>query len=127
MNFKKIGIILIIILVIIIGVFSYISINTHNTKIEVVSNSTLKNGDEIKLVLKDSYGNVYPNQEISIKLLDDSGHSNKYVLSTNNDGEVSVKLEALKPDNYTVHCEFNGTLFLTSSKTISDLQIIHKY
>ena len=42
---KKIIIAITVIIIIAVGVFSVISVNTHNSKIEVVSNSTLKNGD----------------------------------------------------------------------------------
>ena len=127
MDVKKIAVIIVVILVIVVGLFTYISTNTHNTKIEVVSNSTLKNGDAITVVLKDSYRNVYPDQQINIKLLDDSGHSDKYQVTTDSNGEASVELLGLESGNYTIHCEFNGTMFLTQSKTTGDLQITDSY
>ena len=127
MNLKKIAIVVVIILVIVVGVFSFISLNTHNTKIEMLSNDTLHNGDVLTVVLKDNYRNVYPDQDINIKLLDDSGHAFKYVATTDNDGEASVELLALEPGNYTVHSEFNGTMFLTNSKTTSNLQIVDAF
>ena len=127
MDLKKIIIIVIIILVIIVGVFSYITINSHNTKIEVLSNSTLKNGDFITLVLKDEYRNVYPNQVIDVKLLDDSGSSDKFVVTTDNDGEANVELLGFDNGNYTIHSTFNGTLFLKESKDISSLEINDGY
>ena len=128
MNFKKLVILIIIIVFIcIVGAYAYISANSHNTNIEVISNSTLKNGDFITIVLKDNYRNVYPNQNIDVKLLDDSGQSNKYVVTTDNEGEASIELMGFENGNYTVHCEYNGTLFLSKSKIVSNLEIDDGY
>ena len=127
MNFKNIIFLIIIILVIVVGIFSYISLNSHDTKIDVISNSTLKNGDFITLVLKDNYRNVYPNQKIDVKILNDAGQADKYVVTTDNEGEGSIELIGMDNGNYTVHCEFNGTMFLSNSKLVSNLEINDGY
>ena len=118
-------IVVIIILIIVVGV--YININSHDTKIEVISNSTLKNGDFITLVLKDDYRNVYPDQSIDVKILNDAGQAYKYVAITDNEGEASIELQGMDNGNYTVHCEFNGTMFLSNSKCVSNLEINDGY
>ena len=123
MKTKNIIIIVIIALIIIVGVFSFISINSHHTKIEVLSNSTLKNGDVITVVLKDEYRNVYPNESINVKLLDESGWATLYDVTTDSNGEATVELLGFENGNYTVHSTFNGTLFLKPSKDISNLEI----
>lgn len=115
--------VIIVILIIAIGSFIYISVNSHNTKIEVTSNKTLKNGDFITIVLTDEYRNVYPNEVVDIKLLDDSGWPHKYQVTTDNQGEASVELKALENGNYTVHCNFNGTLFNKASNSVTNLAI----
>ena len=117
----------VIILIIAIGAFAYVSANTHNTRIECLSNSTLKNGDYVEIVLKDEYRNVYPDQNIDIKILDDSGWANKYNATTDSSGQANIALEGLENGNYTVHANFNGTMFLSSSKTVSDLEIYDGY
>ena len=123
MKIKNIIIIIIIVLIIAVGVFSFISMNSHETKLEVLSNSTLKNGDVITVVLKDDYRNVYPNETINVKLLDESGWATIFEATTDSNGEATVDLLALDNGNYTVHSTFNGTMFLKPSKSITNLEI----
>lgn len=114
---------IVIIAIVAIGSFVYISLNSHNTKIEVLSNSTLKNGDFITVMLTDEYRNAYPGEIIDIKVLDDSGWAHWYQVTTDNEGQGSAELVALENGNYTVHCNFNGTLFNKESKTVTNLLI----
>lgn len=123
MDTKKLIGIVIVILIIAIGAFAFISANYHVTKISVTSNSTLKNGDALTLVLKDEYRNVYPNEVIDVKILDDSGWATKYNATTDENGQASVQLFALENGNYTIHADYNGTLFLSSSKAVTNLEI----
>lgn len=115
--------VVVVILIIAVGSFIYISANSHNTKIEVLSNSTLKNGDFITILLTDEYRNVYPNEVVDIKVLDDSGWAHKYQVTTDEEGQGSVELVALENGNYTIHCDYNGTLFNKQSKEVANLVI----
>lgn len=103
--------IIIIVLIIAAGAFFFIQSNSHNTKVEVISNSTLKNGDVVQIVLKDEYRNVYPEETVHIKILDDSGWANNYDVVTDEEGEASVVLQTFENGNYTIHTNYNGTLF----------------
>lgn len=114
---------IVIILIIAIGTFAYISGNSHNTRIEVLSNNTLKNGDFITVLLTDEYRNVYPGEIIDIKVLDDSGWAHKYNVTTDDEGQGSVQLEGLDNGNYTLHCNFNGTMFNKASKSVTSLEM----
>lgn len=127
MKRKNMIIAVVIVLVVVIGVYAYISANTASTKIEVTSNSTLKNGDSLSFVLKDNYRNVYPNQVIDVKVLDDSGWANNFNATTDENGEAHVQLSALENGNYTVHAQFKGNLFMTSSKSVTNLEINDGY
>lgn len=111
MNFKGIITIIVILLIIAVGAFMFIQANSHNTHVEVVSNSTLKNGDSVQVVLKDDYRNVYPNENVYIKILGDDGWGNSYDVVTDNEGEASVVLSTYENGNYTIHTNYNGTLF----------------
>lgn len=111
MNFKGIITIIVILLIIAVGAFMFIQANSHNTHVEVVSNSTLKNGDSVQVVLKDDYRNVYPNENVYIKILGDDGWGNSYNVVTDNEGEASVVLSTYENGNYTIHTNYNGTLF----------------
>ena len=124
---KTIISIVIIILVIIIGAFLFIQANSHNTKVDVISNSSLKNGDKVQIVLTDEYRNVYPGEKVQIKILDDSGWANYYDVVTDNSGEASVALSTLDNGNYTIHTTYNGTLFNKAYHGVDSLVIDDGY
>ena len=111
MNSKTIITLAIIILIIVIGGFFFIQSNSHNTRVDVISNSSLKNGDMVQIVLTDEYRNVYPGEPVHIKILDDSGWGNNYDVVTDDSGEASVVLSTYNNGNYTIHTNYNGTLF----------------
>ena len=58
MDSKKIILVIVVIIIVAILAFTYISANSHTSKIEVESNKTLKNGDSFVVVLKDDRKNV---------------------------------------------------------------------
>lgn len=113
----------IVILIIAVAAFAYISANSHNTKIEVTSNGTLKNGDFLSIRLTDEYRNAFPNEVVDIKILDDSGWAHKYQVTTDDSGEASVELLTFENGNYTVHCNYNGTMFNKQSRSVTNLAI----
>lgn len=128
MDKMKAAIIAIIVIVIIaVGAFAFISANTHNTKIEVFSNDTLKNGDVVQIRLTDDYRNPYPEESVDVKILDDSGWGNTYTVKTDSEGEGSVNLVAYENGNYTIYSTYNGTLFNKQSRDISPLTINDGY
>ncbi|WP_292888832.1 hypothetical protein [Methanobrevibacter sp. UBA212] len=127
MKSKTIISIVIIILVILIGAFLFIQANSHNTKVDVISNSSLKNGDKVQILLTDDYRNVYPGEKVQIKILDDSGWANYYDVVTDNSGEASVALSTLDNGNYTIHTTYNGTLFNKAYHGVDSLVIDDGY
>lgn len=124
---KSIISVIIVIAVIAIIAFGYISANSHITKVDILSNSTLKNGDSVVIQLNDKYGNVYPKENIDVKILDDSGWANKYSVTTDSNGKASIKLTALDNGNYTIHTNYNGTLFNKEYHGINSLKIDDGY
>lgn len=128
MDKMKAAIIAIVVIVIIaVGAFAFISANSHNTKIEVVSNDTLKNGDVVQIRLTDDYRNLYPNETVDVKILDDSGWGNTYAVKTDSEGQGSVNLVAYENGNYTIYSTYNGTLFNKQARDISPLTIYDGY
>ena len=115
--------IIIVVLIVAMGAFFFIQSNSHNTKVDVISNSTLKNGDMVQIVLKDEYRNVYPNEKVHIKILDDSGWADNYDVVTDNEGEASVVLAGFDNGNYTIHTNYNGTLFNKAYHGVDNLVI----
>lgn len=124
---KSIISVIIVIAVIAIIAFGYISANSHITKVDILSNSTLKNGDSVVIQLNDKYGNVYPQENIDVKILDDSGWANKYSVTTDSNGKASIKLTAFDNGNYTIHTNYNGTLFNKEYHGINSLKIDDGY
>ena len=127
MKSKTIITVVVIILVVLIGAFLFIQANSHNTKVDVISNSTLKNGDKVQIVLTDEYRNFYPGEKVQIKILDDSGWANYYDVVTDNSGEASVALSTLDNGNYTIHTNYNGTLFNKAYHGVDSLVIDDGY
>ena len=123
MDTKKIIVVIVVVIIVAILAFSYISANSHTSKIEVESNKTLKNGDSFVVVLKDDRKNVIPNQVIDFKILDDKGWATKYNATTDENGRATIQLFALENGNYTVHSTYNGTMFLSKSKSEFNLNI----
>ncbi|WP_295601010.1 hypothetical protein [uncultured Methanobrevibacter sp.] len=126
-NVKTIIIAVIILLIVAVGAFAFIQANSHNTRVDVISNSTLKNGDMVQVVLNDEYRNVYPGETIYIKILDDSGWAHNYDVTTDDSGEASVVLSTLENGNYTIHTNYNGTLFNKPYHGVSQLEINDGY
>lgn len=124
---KRIKVLIALVLIIVVGSYLYITINSQDTMISVTSGSSLKNGDVITMVLKDEYRNVYPGEVIDVKILDESGWAHYYNATTDENGQASVMIEGLENGNYTVHSNFNGTMFLHKSKAVSDLKIDDGY
>lgn len=118
---------IVVIVIIAIAAFAFISANSHNTKIEVLSNGTLKNGDLFTIMLTDEYRNPYPNEVVDIKILDDSGWAHKYQVTTDEDGQGAVELLTLENGNYTVHCNYNGTMFNKESRSVTNMVIDDGY
>ena len=118
---------IVVIVIIAVVAFAFISANSHNTKIEVLSNGTLKNGDLFTIMLTDEYRNPYPNEVVDIKILDDSGWAHKDQVTTDEDGHGAVELLTLENGNYTVHCNYNGTMFNKESRSVTNMVIDDGY
>lgn len=127
MNLKAIIAVIIVLLIIAVGAFAYISANSHDARVEVISNSSLKNGDAIQIVLKDNYRNVYPGESVDVKILDDSGWGDTYPVVTDYQGEASVILSGYDNGNYTIHTNYNGTLFNKPYHGVNELTIDDGY
>ena len=128
MDLKKVIIaVVIVILVVGIAAYAFIAVNSANTKIEITVNSTIQNGDNITVQLKDNYRNVYPDQVIDVKILDDSGWPYKYSVTTDSNGCGYVPINALDNGEYTVHANFNGTMFLSDSSSFATFTVDDGY
>ena len=94
--YKKILIALIIIVLLILGgliVFSNGNDNASiDTKINFLSNKTLKNGDSIEFELTDSNGNVLAGQDLKITFASTGGTPQNFTITTDSHGRGAVVL-----------------------------------
>ena len=127
MKLKGIVIFVVVLLIIAMGAFLFIQANSNNTKVDIISNSTLKNGDAVQIVLNDEYRNVYPGETVHIKILDDSGWANNYDVVTDDQGQGAIVLSTYENGNYTIHTNYNGTLFNKAYHGVNELVIDDGY
>lgn len=109
MNFKKILIVILIVIVIaILGSIVYSQINSNiDTEISFLSESNLKNGDNVTFQLKDSQGNVLANKNINITYVKD-GEKRTFSVTTDSDGKGYLTLIDEEAGVRDVIVSFNG-------------------
>ena len=92
MNKNIIIAILIIIIIAVVGAFVF-SQQQHapdgkiNTQINFLSQTTLKNGDQVQFELKDAQGAVIAGQTVTISYDDGSGNVQNYTVNTDQNGK----------------------------------------
>ena len=110
--YRKLLIALIIIVLVVLGgliVFSNGNPNDNtDTKINFLSNKTLKNGDSVVFELTDSKGNVLANQELKIKFTSSSGESQNFTITTDNLGKGKLVLNEQENGNYSITVAYAG-------------------
>ena len=113
MNKNIIIAILIIIIIAVVGVFVF-SQQHHapdgkiNTQINFLSQTTLKNGDQVQFELKDAQGAVITGQTVTISYDDGSGNVQNYTVNTDQNGKGYLTISGENAGKYTVTVSFAG-------------------
>ena len=113
MNKNIIIAILIIIIIAVVGVFVF-SQQHHapdgkiNTQINFLSQTTLKNGDQVQFELKDAQGAVIAGQNVTISYDDGSGNVQNYTVNTDQNGKGYLTISGEDAGKYTVTVSFAG-------------------
>ena len=113
MNKNIIIAILIIIIIAVVGVFVF-SQQHHapdgkiNTQINFLSQTTLKNGDQVQFELKDAQGAVIAGQTVTISYDDGSGNVQNYTINTDQNGKGYLTISGENAGKYTVTVSFDG-------------------
>ena len=113
MNKNIIIAILIIIIIAVVGVFVF-SQQHHapdgkiNTQINFLSQTTLKNGDQVQFELKDAQGAVIAGQTVTISYADASGNVQNYTVNTDQNGKGYLTISGENAGKYTVTVSFAG-------------------
>lgn len=90
----------------------------EKSNISVATGNELYVGDYFTVTLKDSNNAAISNQNVSITIGDI-----KYFVTTNNDGEASLKLDNLTPGNYNVSVVYPGNNKYSESSTNTNINI----
>ena len=114
MNKNIIIAILIVIIIAVVGftVFSHTQTTTPegklNTQINFLSQTTLKNGDQVQFELKDVQGAVLPGQNVTISYNDGSGNVQKYTVNTDQNGKGYLTLNGEAAGKYEITVNYSG-------------------
>ena len=118
--------ILIIIIIAVVGIFVFHPGATTedgklNTQINFLSQSNLKNGDQIQIELKDAQGNALANQVVNFTY-QANGQDEKYSVVTNNEGKAFLVLSNEETGQHQVNVSYAGDAKYnpcTASQTIT--------
>ena len=114
MNKNIIIAILIVIIIAVVGftVFSHQQPVTQDgkisTQINFLSQTTLKNGDQVQFELKDAQGAVIAGQTVTISYDDGSGNVQNYTVNTDQNGKGYLTISGENAGKYTVTVSFDG-------------------
>lgn len=98
---------IIIIIVLLVGVFAVMpNMNKQDTNLTFENQSTLNEGDSLKINLTDANGTAISNQTVNITITDDESNST-YSVVTNGNGTGTLKLDKTA-GNYTVTATYGG-------------------
>jgi hypothetical protein len=104
---------IVIVIIALVGIFAFTQQSpTHdgklNTEIEFLSESTLKNGESVRFLLKDEKNNALPGQNVTIVFVE-NGENQTYGISTDNGGKGALSINNELPGEYEVIVSYNGT------------------
>ena len=100
---------IIVIIALLVGMFTIMPhINKKDTNLTFISNSTLNEGDSIKIKLTDSNGNLLVNQTVSVTIIGSNNASSSYSIVTNETGFGDLKLDKIAGE-YNVIVEYGGS------------------
>ncbi|MEE1336553.1 Ig-like domain-containing protein [Methanobrevibacter sp.] len=114
MNKNIIIAILIVIIIAVVGftVFSHQQPVTQDgkisTQINFLSQTTLKNGDQVQFELKDAQGAVIAGQPVTISYKDGSGNVQNYTVNTDQNGKGYLTLNGEEAGNYDITVNYAG-------------------
>lgn len=108
MNRKLIIAIIIVLILAVVGVFALTQGAVKaDTQINFLSETTLKNGDQVQFVLTDSQGNPIANAEITITY-ESNGENQTYTVITDSEGKGGLLLSDEPTGEHRISVNFNG-------------------
>lgn len=108
MNRKIIIALIVIFLIILAGIIAFAHTNVKtDTKINLLSNASLKNGESIEFQLLDAQGNPLTNQNITISF-GQNGKMEQYSIITDQEGKGALLINNEELGNYNVNVSYSG-------------------
>lgn len=116
---------IIISIAILVTIFSIGSGETvKNTKLEVTTNGTVKNGDALKVTLKDEDGNPIANETVKVVLMDIHGKRHTYSAVTDSNGVGEVVIMLSEMGKVSLNISYEGSDKFNSTSTLKDVIIV---
>ena len=81
--------------------------NKEDTKLTFEGNSTIADGDSIKIKLTDDNGTGLANKEVSMAITDENNTSNQHSVITDKNGVGTLKIDK-NAGNYTITANYSG-------------------
>ena len=123
MNYNKIIIALVIVLVVIVAA-GVLFLNPGHAKVDskviVTSNSTLNDGDNFTIKLADLNNTPIANQTVNVTIIDANGGENPQVITTDANGDGSLQLNGLAVGNYTINVTYSSSAS-SQKRTYADI------
>lgn len=121
-----IGILIVIIIALLIGIVSLMpNLEKQDTMLSFKSNSTLTEGDSLKVKLTDVNGTPITNQTVNLTITDEDNVSDYYSVITDENGVGTLKLDK-SSGKYNVVAKYDGDENYTGNKTTQKLTIKEK-
>ncbi len=109
MNNRNVLIVVVIILVIACAASIFLNHNTQKeTHIEIISNSTLHEKDNVTVKLTDNKGNGIAGETVKATFANSKGWTKTFELKTDSEGIATFEITDTEPGNYTIKCSYLG-------------------
>lgn len=118
-----IGILIVIIVILAVGIFAINNTTAkEDTKLTIMSNSTINAGDSIKIKLTDFNNAPISNQTVNITIMEGNKTSSYYSVVTNEEGVGTLKIDK-DHGNYTINCTYGGNSKYAGSNSVKNITI----
>ena len=119
--------IVVIVIAILVGIFATMShVNKQDTNLTFKSNSTITEGDSIKIRLTDANGTGIANQTINVTIRDKDKFSDYHSVVTDKKGSGTLKLDK-KPGKYEIIISYEGNDNYAGSNATKKVKIDGDY
>ena len=127
MDKNKIVIMILILVIVALSIVLFATMNGHakeNTELTIIANSSIYEGDSIKVKLTDLNGTPIANQTINVTIIGDVKSVNYNPVVSDSDGIAELSLNE-SAGNYTINCSYGGNdkyVGSTASKAITIIE-----